>query len=309
MICGNFLDIATRTAGKTLAPVAAAAALVFGGGTAAPTWALDLDADDYAAGAVPEGTTLALLYYQYAKRTGVYADGNKVADGDLTSNVGILRVAHFVKIGPFLADPQFLLPFGRLEGTGNLDGLGTAEGIGDLILTSTFWLYNRPEDGVFFGVTPAVFVPTGNYDGGEALNLGENRWKYMLQAAGTFPLFTPDLSVQLSADVTFFGDNNDLGPNSDTLSQKPLGQFQAWLRYSVTPDFDLRAGVNHFIGGETEINGIAQNNEVSTTNFRVGFGWSFAPSWNLVALYGNDAAVENGLREGDRINLRFMKAF
>jgi Putative MetA-pathway of phenol degradation len=272
-------------------------------------YALDLDADDYASGAIPAGTNLALLYYQYAKRNKVYSNGSQVAGGDLTSDVGILRLVRFMDIAGFRVDPQILLPFGSLNASNSLSALGSGSGVGDLIVTGTVWLVNKPAEGEFFGITPAVWVPIGSYDKNKALNLGENRWKYLLQAGYTTPVLTKNLSMQLAADVTAFGDNKDFGAAGQSQSQKPLYQFQAWLKYSLNPTFDLRAGTSHFTGGETSINGIANNDRTRTTNVKVGFGWSFAPGWNAAALYGRDVSVRNGLKESNRVNLRLLKVF
>ncbi|ABM97321.1 transporter [Methylibium petroleiphilum] len=114
-----------------------------------PARALDLDADDYASGAIPAGTNLALLYYQHAQRNKVYSDGNQVAGGDLKSDVGILRLVRFVDIGGFRADPQILLPFGSLKASNDLNALGSTSGVGDLIVTGTVWLVNKPDQGEF----------------------------------------------------------------------------------------------------------------------------------------------------------------
>mgnify|MGYP000137796139 FL=1 len=274
-----------------------------------PARALDLDADDYASGAIPAGTNLALLYYQHAQRNKVYSDGNQVAGGDLKSDVGILRLVRFVDIGGFRADPQILLPFGSLKASNDLSALGSTSGVGDLIVTGTVWLVNKPDQGEFFGVTPAVWVPIGSYDKNKPLNLGEHRWKYLLQAGYTTPLGSKDLSLQLAADVTGFGHNDDYGPNSQKLTQKPLYQFQAWLKYNLGGGFDLRAGTSHFVGGETSVDGVASDDRTRTTNAKFGFGWGFAPGWHFAALYGRDLSVRNGLKESDRINLRLLKAF
>jgi hypothetical protein len=270
---------------------------------------LDNDADDYSAGAVPAGTNLALVYSQHVDRDEVISAGRRVAGGGLSSDVGILRGVRFVKWGPFIADPQFLLPFGRLEASGDLDSLGSASGLGDLILTATIWLYNRPDTGHFFGVTPALYVPIGSYDKNDALNLGENRFRYLLQAGYVMPLFTKNLSLQLVADVTLFGKNNEYGPDSGTLSQDPLFEYQAWLKYNFTPTLDLRLGATHYRGGQTEVDDVSNDNGVRTTSAKIGVGWSFAPGWNLLGVYGEDTSIRNGLKETSRFNLRLMKAF
>ncbi len=291
--------------GIVLATLALAAATL----VSKPAAALDSDADDYSAGAVPAGTNLALLYYQHANRNKVRVDGATVSPGDLTSDIGILRLVRFVKIGPFLADPQVLLPFGKLQGHNALASLGSTDGLADAIVTATVWLINEPENGTYLGVTPAVYVPIGQYDHDKPLNLGEHRWKYLFQSAYVMPVGTPNLSLQVTGDVTLYGRNDDYGAASQTLKQKPLVELQAWLRYKVTPTFDVRVGSAHFTGGRTELDGVSNADRQNTTNMKVGFGWDFSPGWNLVAAYGQDLQVRNGLQEDARFNLRLLKAF
>jgi len=296
--------LASRLEALTLA--AALPLLILHGQSAC---ALDLDADDYGAGAIPAGTSLALLYYQHVERDKVYSDGAQVAGGDLKSDVGILRLVHFVDIFGFRADPQILLPFGSLHASNDLSALGSTSGVGDPIVTATVWLVNNPTEGQFFGITPAIYIPIGSYDKSKPLNLGENRWKYLLQAGYTTQLLTPALSLEVGADVTAFGHNNDAGSGSQTLSEKPLYQLQAWLKYNLTPTFDLRVGTSHSAGGRSSLDGVANDDRTSSTNAKFGIGWSFSPGWNFAALYGQDLSVRNGPKESERINLRLLKAF
>jgi hypothetical protein len=278
-------------------------------GSAHPAMATDLDSDDYLAGASPPGTNLALVYLQHTDMDQINANGKKVADGNLTSDIAILRYAHFVNIGPFRADPQFLLPMGQIRGSGVQRGLGKNTGVGDLILGATIWLINKPEKKVFFGVTPFVYLPTGSYDHNRSLNLGDNRWKFVTQAAFVVPIITKKLTFQMAADYTFYTANNNYGIDSQRLTQKPLLQLQAWLMYQISPKFDFRVGSSHFSGGITSVDGVRQQNFTKTTNFKVGAGWNFTKNWNLVAIYGRDAQTENGFQETTRFNLRLLRAF
>lgn len=269
--------------------------------------AVDVDAGDYTA--LPAGTNLAMLYYQYATRDGLYAQGNKAPmNAGLDSHVGILRGVHFTEIGGYIVDPQFLLPFGRLEGKDDLSALGSASGVGDLILAATVWLVNRPQTGTYFGITPFVYAPTGNYDHDDALNLGENRWKFALQA-GFITKLSDKVSLDLIGDFTLYGKNDEFGPSKATMKQKPSMQFQGHLRYHMSDSWDLRAGLSHSIGGETELAGVDQGDRLRTTKVSVGTGWFMAPDLQLLVNYGRDISVRNGLREDDRLNLRVLKVF
>ena len=269
--------------------------------------AVDIDAGDYTA--LPPGTNLAMGYYQFATRDSLYSDGDKAPiNARLDSHIGILRGVHFTEIGGYTVDPQFLLPVGKLEGKDDTFGLGDASGVGDLILAATVWLVNKPESNTYFGITPFLYLPTGSYDRTDALNLGENRWKYALQA-GYVNGITPKISLDLAADVTVYGDNDKFGSTNATLEQDPSYQFQGFLRYHLSSQLDFRAGVSHTLGGETSVNGTDQDNRISHTKITVGTAWSATPGLQLMANYGTDLSVDNGFKEQHRINLRVLKAF
>lgn len=286
-------------------PLACTIALLTG--YTSPARAVDVDAGDYTA--LPEGTNLGLVYYQHAERKSLYANGHKAPiDARLDSDVGILRGVHFMKLGNFIIDPQFLLPFGSLRAKDDTKGLGNDSGTGDLILASTLWLLNDPAKRQYFGITPYLYVPTGSYDKDDALNLGENRWKYVLQA-GYITGLTDKLTLDLIGDVTFFGNNDDYGPTGATLKQSALYQGQAMLRYNFTERFDVRVGVSRLWGGETKVDGQRMDDEAQTRKFTVGAAYFVTPGTQLLVNYGRDLSVENGFREADRINLRLLHIF
>ncbi len=275
-----------------------------------PAQAAALDADDYSAGALPAGTNLGLLYLQYSDDEQYNVDGHKALGGDLEEYIGILRYAHFVKIGSVIADPQFLLPFGYANGTNSQSGLGHSSGIGDLILASTFWLYNDPSSGHYFGVTPFIYMPTGQYNPQRPLNLGSNRWTFDAQAAYVTPLFTKNLVMQVSADISFYTPNNDYSTSHQQLTQAPEGEFQEWFMYHVNPNFDLRGGLFQTFGGTQKVDGVSvANSHVNTFSFKAGFGWNFTPNWNLVGLYGRDVNTQNGFQNTNAIDFRIMRMF
>jgi len=289
------LGAAARTAGLAAGLAAASSG----------AWALEMDAGDDTA--LPEGTNLAVLYYQHVERDRLYVDGDKAPGRNkLDSDIGIARFVHYTKFAGMTINPQFLLPFGRMHLGGDLSG--SASGVGDLILASVFWLVEKPESNTYFAVTPYVYLPTGNYDKNDALNLGENRWKGTLQL-GYITGLTDKLLLDLYADVTVFGNNNEYGPNSATLKQDPLYQVQGWLRYKLSDAWDVRAGYFHTWGGETKVDGVSSDDRVRTSKYQVGTAWFYEPKGQLIFTYGQDVAVENGFRERSRLNFRWLKLF
>lgn len=275
--------------------------------TALSAQALDVEAGDYTA--LPTGTNLGLVYYQHAERNALYASGNRVPiNAGLSSDVGLLRGVHYTEVGGFTIDPQFILPFGRLEGKNDLGPvLGSGSGVGDLLVGSTLWL-NKPSEKTHLGFSIFVSLPTGNYDRNKALNLGENRWKVILQTGYIKPL-TDSLTLDLVGDVTLHGRNDDFGPTGQTMKQRPAYQAQAWLRYNLSAATDLRLGASQVYGGKTEVNGVAQDNRLSTSRFSVGAAHFIAPTLQLLGTYGRDIRVEEGLKESNRFQLRLLKIF
>lgn len=290
--------------GRRWARALAVAATAF---AATGAQAVDVDAGDYTA--LPAGTNLGLVYFQHAERNKLFSGGSQVPiNASLDSDVGILRGVHFMDIGGYIVDPQFLLPFGKLKGKDDLSALGSGSGTADLILAATVWLVNDPKAKTYFGITPFLFLPTGSYDRNKALNLGENRWKFALQGGYITPL-SESVTLDLIGDVTVFGKNDEFGATSQTLKQKPQFQGQAYLRYNLSPVFDLRAGLSYTAGGETEVNGVNQNDRTATSKFQLGGAYFVGPKTQVLATYGRDLDVRQGLKESGRINLRLLQIF
>lgn len=272
-----------------------------------PALAVDVDAGDYTA--LPAGTNLGLVYYQHAERSSLYSKGSKIPiNAGLDSDVGILRGVHFMDVGGYIVDPQFLLPFGKLKAKEDTAFLGDGSGVADLILAATVWLVNKPDTRTYFGITPFLFLPTGNYDNKKALNLGENRWKFTLQA-GYITGLTDKISLDLVGDVTFFGQNSNFGAASQTMKQDPGFQGQAFLRYNFTPAFDVRGGVSLVTGGKTKIAGVDQADRANNSKFSVGASYFVGASTQALATYGRDISVREGFKESNRLNLRLLQIF
>lgn len=276
-------------------------------GFSANASAVEVDAGDYTA--LPAGTNLGLLHYEHAERNRFYANGDKLPlDAGLNSDMGKLRGVHVMELGGYIVAPGVSLDFGNVRAKDDLSSLGSESGTGDLALAATVWLVNQPEQRRYFGITPVLWLPTGSYDNDRAINLGENRWKGALQA-GYIEGLGDKFSLDLVGDVTFFGKNDDFGPASQTLKQKPLFQAQAFLRYHVNERFDLRAGVSRLWGGETEVDGLDMDDKPNTSKFRVGASWFFTPRDQLLVNFGRDLSVDNGFKEQGRVNLRLLHVF
>lgn len=269
--------------------------------------AIDVDHADFVP--PPAGTTVGLIYAQHAQRNALYANGQRVAgEPRLVSDVGIARLVHFMSVGGLTVAPQVLLPFGRLNAGRDIGVLGETSGVGDIILASPVWVINDASTQTHLGIVPYVFLPTGRYSAGRPLNLGENRWKFNLQA-GLAKGLGGKWSVDLTGDVMVHGKNDDYGAAGATLKQDPLYQGQAHLRYQLAPTASAFVGLSQNWGGETRVNDVHNDDEAGQRKFSVGGSFFVGPKTQLLMSVGRDLKVKNGFKENARLNLRLLQVF
>lgn len=269
--------------------------------------ALEVAPGDYEA--YPAGATIAVQYLQFARTDKLYSKGRRISDNfELRPAVGIFRLLHVVKLSETaFIDPQFLLPFGQIDAAGAADALGSASGLGDLILTAPLKLVlNEARD--VFAISPYLILPTGSYDRKDALNLGENRLRAILQLAYV-KHFGPHWAMDLVGDATFYGDNDDFGPSGARLKQATRYEGQAHLRYHFSPGTHVGLSLGHVTGGETKVNGSWSDDALRTTYMRVSFTHFVTPRAQVQVQWGRDLDVRNGAAEDSRVNLRFAYVF
>ncbi|MEG0859203.1 MAG: transporter [Pseudomonas sp.] len=274
--------------------------------------AVDVNAGDYTA--LPAGTNVAAWYQQYSHADRFNADGaaDSRRDTRLKSNISILRLIHFMDIGGITVDPQILLPFGhvydaRIAG----QSLGSASGLADPIIGATFWLVNQPAAGAsgrYFGITPLLYLPWGNYDKDDALNLGENRFKGDLQLGWVEPLWGK-FSMELYADVVVYGHNNDAGNGTQTLKQNPTYQLQSNLRYDFNPSQRLALGYSASTGGKQYLDGDYTGQKTQVQQVRAEFQQMLGQKVQVSAQLTQDVAVTGGFQEDIGVNLRALLLF
>lgn len=266
------------------------------------------DPGDYSP--LPAGIDLGILYIQHTEHQEFYSSGKEISGlagiNELKTDIGLLRWVHFIETGGYILDPQIIIPFGKvsLETTG---GSTSSSGVGDPIVGGTIWVYNNAETKRAFGLTALASLPLGDYDGAKGpVNIGENRWKMITQAGFVTPL-TETLSLDLIAEYTFFGENDDFGGTRK--EQQDQYGIQAHLSKSFGPETKATLSYYHDFGGETSLNGVDQNDELDNSSWNATLSHFVAPDLQVMVEYGRSLEVENGFFEEDRLNLRFVKVF
>ncbi len=275
---------------------------------ALPATALEVAAGDYEI--YPAGVNIGLLYFQHSTTSDLYVNGSKAVDDfKIKPTIGLARYIRPVRLTDTLTlDPQAILPFGQIRTGDNASALGSASGTADLILGAPIKLLldATTRDVLSFG--PFVYLPTGSYDNAKALNLGENRWKGLFQLAYV-KHFGSTWALDTVGDVLIHGKNKEFGPANATLEQDPRYEVQTHLRYIISPATAFSAGLGHYRGGETQVNGVDQNNRLRTTYGRLTATHFVNQTTQFQIQRGRDLSVYNGAQENARITLRLAKIF
>ncbi|SOE96545.1 Uncharacterized conserved protein [Burkholderia sp. D7] len=256
----------------------------------------------------PNGNAL-LLYGQYAQSTDFYASGNKVSSNfRFQSEIGLLRYIHAFALAPnTVIEPQAILPFGHLAAGGDASFLGSNSGVGDLILGAPVKVViNQARDVLSLG--PYVYFPTGTYNQDKSLNLGANRWQFLLQLA-YIKHFAGNWAWDNIADVDFSTNNNQANSLGQSSSKRPRYEFQEYLRYNVTPTTTIGGGFGYVLGGRDSLAGQLQPDMQHELYTRVSLTQFVGKSWQIQGELGRDISASQGFKEDLRINLRLAKLF
>ncbi|PWR17715.1 transporter [Zavarzinia compransoris] len=268
--------------------------------------AVDISPGDYAA--LPEGTNLALAYFQYSSHDSLDVDGvGKVPDSGLDAYVGLARYVHYLKVGDMLMNVQAILPYGGF-GDVRIGGVEqkTANGLGDLILGVSAFLKadNVGDRGTTLGFVTYFTLPTGNYDPAK-VSLGSGTYTVTPQV-GVIQGLGGGFVLDLAADVAFTFDHEELGVKRTV---DPAWQAQGYLRYLVSPETSVSFGYSGRFEGQQRAGGVYTGLKSDSQQLRL-FASTFAtPSFQIQGMVGADIAGDGGFRQDFTAQIRLLKVF
>jgi len=118
-----------------------------------------------------------------------------------------------------------------------------------------------------------VTTPLGTYEPTSPINPSANRW--MISPTINFS-YTPDQGwswIETYVAERFFGNNNNFLVNgAQTLSQKPLLRLEEHVSRNLTDALWLSIDAYYNLGGETNIDGLEQDNMANTVQLGAGMG-------------------------------------
>jgi hypothetical protein len=247
---------------------------------ALPATAQELEPRAYAN--LPVGLNFAVAAYAYSKGGLATDPALPVEDAELEIHTGIFAYARSMAFGDRSGKFELIVPASDLSGDGLVAGERRerdTRGFGDPRFRMSFNFRGAPalglrefaaqpaaeRDKLVVGASLQVTPPLGDYDSDKAINLGTNRWA-MKPDIGFSKKFHA-VTVDMSAGVTFFGDNDDF-VSGQTLEQDPIYSIQTNLSYDFGRGIWTALGATYYAGGRTTIEGQRKDTEIG--NSRVG---------------------------------------
>ncbi|MGD9369310.1 MAG: transporter [Desulfobacteraceae bacterium] len=241
----------------------------------------------------PPGTDLMLTYAKSITADSVYVDGERVSGFNYTQSLGFFRWVHFSTLFGMPIDYQAILFYNseKLDGAAVGGAQLSSSGVMDPLFVSTIWPISKPETKTWLGFTQYVSVPFGEYEENEVLNPGLNRWSFK-EELGFVQGIGDKMYFEIQPSVEFFTDNDDyLGAD---LEKDPLYQVQVHLSYDIVPKFWIAGDYTYQFGGETKVNGVSQDDEITSHKLGLSFNYVLSEETQVLVDYSKVVDTENG---------------
>jgi len=246
---------------------------------------------------VPVGMNFAIA--SVSKSTGglAVAASLPLENAELKTISPTLAYSHAFDAGGKLARVDFVGGWGALTGTAEAYGAPISRDINGLIdpvvrvsvnlagaPALTLREFQKYRQDVIIGFNVAVVVPLGQYDPTRLLNLGGNRW-IVQSELGVSKALGP-VTIEMGQAIGIFSVNSDyLGGNSR--AQDPIFTTKANIIFSFRPNISAAVQGLYFIGGQSAINGVKQDDRLSTS--RVGATLTFGLNrYYSLKFFGSD---------------------
>jgi hypothetical protein len=249
----------------------------------------------------PAGTAGVMTYYLYNSNGDVDTPEEvaEIANAKLLSQYLLLRPYYYFSINGMPAAVTAVLQWGKLNES-EPNETESAAGDGPTILSTAFWLINKPEQQRYLAIAPYLWLPNGQYNSYNPLNVGENRWKGALQLGLHQGL--GEFSFEFCGDVTLFADNPNYGLAHDRISTNPSYELQVWLRHDYSKEFHYEAGFTQWLGGDESINGTKDGFRTQRSRVRIEAGFQIAPKIGILVEGARDVSVQGGFK-ADFVNM------
>jgi hypothetical protein len=256
-----------------------------------------------------DANAVPVIVNSVSGNTNPFDPGHTVTPGaNVDATLAIAGYARTFSLFDRASMAAILLPMGRISGEVTTAGRTfnqSANGFGDPMIEFDINVIGPPaqknipdalryEPGFSVDLLADLAVPIGEYNSGQPLNLGQNRWYGRVGAPIIWQLgpWVPSrrTTLEFLPAVWFFGTNDNYV--GQTLKTDPLFQLDAHLTRDFTEHFWGSLDAAWYNGGKASINGVA-GEKLNNFGFGLTLGYTINENLNLTVGYKstlNDSA-------------------
>jgi hypothetical protein len=229
--------------------------------------------------ALPTGLDFIVGAYQFSSGNVVFDATAPVEDLEIDIHTTSLSYLRTFGLAGRSASVSFSAPRVYAQGSGNLAGErveGSRNGWADARARLVVNLLGGPamsmqefakfKQGRTMGVGLTISLPTGQYDSGNVVNFGANRWGFKPEIG--YSSVRGRWIFDTALGLWIFTNNTDGPGGGTTVRQDPIWSWQGHVSYGFENRMWLAFDLNYFLGGATSIDG--QGKTALQSNSRVG---------------------------------------
>lgn len=258
--------------------------------------------------AAPPGTAVLVTYFGHAHYPDITAKNGDTSDFGLDASSVVVRPVYFIgKIADKLSyGVNAIIPGVHLSLDSN-NALGAPSsneiGLGDVGISPFVYLYENQDSQIFVSFWEFVFMPTGDYDKDNGVNIGRDAWWFQHQLA--FGWYPGRYGIDFNINYFQFTESDEL-----QYDEPDALEFETVVHYGITEK--LRAGVNgaYWRGLDNAEIDDATLQDSKPMNFKLGLNLSYILNENSTVgiRWMHDIDSENSTK-GNWTYVKFTYAF
>lgn len=216
--------------------------------------------------ALPKGIDFIVAAYQFSSGNVVFDATSPVEDLEIDIHAASLAYLRTFGLSGRSASVSFNVPRIYATGAGTIAGVrteGSRSGWADARARLVVNLLGGPamsteefakvKPGRSLGVGLTLSLPTGQYDSGNVVNFGANRWGFKPEIG--YSSVRGRWIFDTALGLWMFTNNTDGPGGGTTLRQDPIWSWQGHVSYGFRNRVWLAFDLNYFRGGEITVDG------------------------------------------------------
>lgn len=259
-------------------------------------------------GAAPPGTFALVTYFGHGHYPNITNKNGNEADFGLDASSVVVRPVYFAGqiANTFTYGINAIIPGVHLSlDSDNIFAAPSSNeiGFGDIGISPFIYLYENQDSQLFVSFWEFIFMPTGDYDKDNAVNIGRDAWWFQHQLA--FGWYPGKIGMDFNVNYFQFTESDEL-----KYDEPDALEIETVVHYGITDAFRIGINAAYWLGlDDAEADGTTLPDS-EPMNFKLGLNLSYTLNEHLTVglRWMHDIESEN-YTKGDWAYMKIAYAF